>query len=1335
MDFLERVGEVPPFRRRICAFVDVKQPNTREKPVTLLNRHENPLDVVDCEAPRETVYVPISDKSIRVSLEMAVFPHPYTLIGLLENLRESPTNEEILASLLPLNLYVEELLSPTPNASEMLIPQIARLYYQDTDTFLRKFKRNVNRDLIFASWRAVFAQSQEKKEEIERQLQLFGTNILVRFPNVTFVLKTMDDLFSLHVLACAINTTMYLILPRSFAGTDHAQLLPPTVFCLPIGPKDAKYSLYVVVKSSEQFYIARPQIREKALRVRQPQELSNRLRTFETRNQKTAVYFVYKNEENKEFESIRTITTDEASISEAELHMQEEGNQLKIHLSRPSFNMGNNHLLAHLFDSISDDRSFVQSPRAEAPMTIMCQNVFAIVGEAPHNFVLTRVSRETKQSLEDFGKVRTEEALHRAVMASYKDLFYSGVQEDGDMMDIYAFRLLTSQLPANKRKDLGFEAPPSALPLFLSHVSRWTLAEFAQCPYAEFLCMQSIVRYAIGFTSRFCPFCGHDIALGKLMIPFHSRDELKWICARCIHKKEQRQSADWKANIHRIKQKFPMFIKIKEADDLKPLLKYYTDNIKVMRENRVGYMRDVVPLIDNAFSVFQKILYTHYRPVQYMKLRKEEEHSRAEYLHSMMGIKDNHEALVQIGYVTNYDCSEFPVDFAMFSKYLSMQSDSQHNTSQFRLIQSPGHILTELDLAAMERPTRKYQYRRINRDKFAIQAHPGRELNINFKFSGDNSQEITTEKYKYQLYPVSFPSRLAVSPIASISTELVIDKLWMLPGDRALIIAHQSQSHTRYFRTFIYLVHIGNVTLSAEEPLYTMTSKINLIDADFNEKYSALAISYETLKSTYYRIITILPKLVLGKEMEWKVPSLVYGPDDDLFLEQSENDAYYVFRWGVEEPIAEFAQEQKLVGCKGYLLAIDADGEVTTILDALADSDVERPPQKLTEFTGLKCPVFAGVMNRQQGLFLIPAPDLPFTGKEDRLSISFSKWQDSYEFAGTNGTGELRGMNFYNQLGMLPLPLEHPNRQLWNVNLTIAEFLPVLAAYEYNGTVYCVRDDMSHYYATKRHSFMPAAICSFYARTVNAISLHHIEDVITRHGLKVNIVGFMSLMDDDRVASLIDTIFGTRFLSVDIPGIWIGMRIIGDTAHVIIFFKDMVHHDKFQLMALYRGANVIELCTRKLIETLAFVHEWQTEGRRRNVLSMPDRYPKFQVSLFMPQGKMGINERAVFEYHSERQIASEVTKIPFRENWKTETIDDVREAADGENPESEFLENWDSILNLRLQEINSAYRAPYEPLLGVGVVKQIIGTYLTLLEFADVPPFTVLQYCTLKLKD
>ena len=461
MDFLERVGEVPPFKRRICAFVDVKQPNTREKPVTLLNRHENAPDVVDCEATQETAYVPISDMSIRVSLEMAVFPHPYTLIGLLEKW-ESPTNEEILASLLPLNLYVEELLSPEENASELLIPQIARLYYQDTETFLRQFKRNVNRDLIFASWRAVFAQSQEKREEIERQLQLFDTNILVRFPDVQFVLKTMDDLFSLHVLACAINTTMYLILPRSFAGTDHAQLLPPTVFCLPIGPKDAKYSLYVVVKSSEQFYIARPQIKQKAMRVRQPQESSNRLRTFETRNQKTAVYFVYRNEENKEFESIRTITTDEASISEAELHMQEEGKQLKIHLSRPSCNMGNNHLLAHLFDSISDDRSFVQSPRTESPMTIMCQNVFAIVGESPHNFVLTRVSRETKQSLEDFGKVRTEEALHRAVMASYKDLFYSGVQEDGDMMDIYAFRLLTSQVASNKRKELGFETPPSA---------------------------------------------------------------------------------------------------------------------------------------------------------------------------------------------------------------------------------------------------------------------------------------------------------------------------------------------------------------------------------------------------------------------------------------------------------------------------------------------------------------------------------------------------------------------------------------------------------------------------------------------------------------------------------------------------------------------------------------------------------------------------------------------------------------------------------------------------------------------------------------------------------
>lgn len=1330
----------PPWQDRICTFIEVKQPHDKNDPVTVLNRHSTPLEFVDIQSDPESVYIPISDRRIRISLEMAMLPHPFTLIGLLEKW-DSPSDQDIESSLLPLHLYVEEIVQNTPDRGGLLIPQIAKIYHQTPDQFLVNFKGTINSDLINSSWRRIFEASSEDKGEIERQLQVFKANLVMTFPTPEFVLNTMDDLFSLHVLACSMNTRIYLILARSSqmnSQDTRASLLPHTVFCQPIGPQGAKYSLYVVVKSSTQFYIARPQLKEKKLRMRDSETQDNLLRTFETMNNKMAIYYVYKQEEDKEFKTIRTIPTEKLSVDKPCLKMEGDAESLNIRLELPLQNRDNHYLLMHLFESIGDEKMEMKTVRDTLQTTFQCRDVFRVVGAPSSSFVLTRKCKKVVKPLREFGKVRTESELYKLASATHK-FTYSGISENGDLMDVHAFRLLESQIPARERKELGYDAPDCALPLFMPHATRWALSAFCSCPYAELLCLRSILRYGIGLMERVCPFCKEVIGKECLMIPFLDREteEMRWICHECLYEKQKDKTKDeWRVIIYYIKQHFPMFTKIKNVDPLWPILDRVEENINTLRENPIGYLRQMIPLIDSAFRTFQKILFSYYRPIEGILLQKKQRRRRFEFLKAMMGIRDISEAKVHMGNLVLINSEDYPVDFKMFSHYLSIQSDVRYVSPQFRLIQSPARVLAELDYAVMERILQNYKEAPDKGLEYAMQVRPGKEFSIDFKLPGNTEDVITTEKYRYDIYPIVSAGHLALSSIASISTDLLIDNLWMFDKNRILILAHEKPIDSRYSKAFLYLINIGNVVLSSEEPIYKFPKKINILDCSFNKKGSCIAVSYENLEFEGVSLVTISRKTAKPKVVTLNVsaPTLAFGPGDQLYLGQTKDYGFSIVVWGEwEESFATVDTPHKLFGTPGYLIAIDQTGKLHRIWDSLDEDTAKDLPEVLRDFTSLSCPVFMTTMAENEGLALVPS--IPFTGTEDRMPISFYKWPSPFKFTGANGVRQPPTMRFANQLGLPELPQQLPNRHLWNVHLTIAEFLPALIAYEHDNTMFCICNDMSHYHATRRHSFLPAAVSSFYARTVNAISLHHIEDVIIRHRLNVNIVGFMPLMDCESAASFIDSIFGTRFLSVDIPGIWLGMRIIDRTAHVIIFFKDMPHHDKFQLMSLYRGANVIELCTKKVVDTLNFVYEWQTESRRRNVLTTHDRFPKLEVSLFMPPGDASINEKAVFELHTEKHIASHVTKVPFRENWRTMTLDDIREGAREDESKMTFLRNWDNILNLRLQEIKSEFRAPHDPLLGVGVVKQIIGTYMTLLEFADAPAFTVLQYCTLSLRD
>ena len=1341
MDFVERQKPPPPFKARITSFVEIHQTREEEGQITALNRRDASLDKASETPEAEKILIPISDTVIIKDLEKVVFPHPYTLIGLLEKW-EPPQFDEVVAALLPFHLYAEQREGDVPG----LISQLAQLFFMEPDTFLASFKGNIPTEKIRKSWRAIMTYGQ-KDADIERQIRFFETSVLTTLPSVDFALKSIHDLYALHVLACSMNTRMFLMLVPSQAmarGNDaNLRNLPPMTYCLPLGCDDAKYSLYIAVVSMDTFYIARPQVKEKTLRPRRERQNGDSLlKTFETMDNHMAVYYVYRaegDEESQEATKIRAVLAESNAMNAPEMRIMTHGDVLELNFNLPSFNKDNDCLLNAICDGVCDEKEERVADDSQSQLMLMCDDVFAVGGEAPQKFLITRRCTKGSVPLKDMRHVRTETDLHAAMKAAW-NLFYSSTEDS--LLGVHALRTSSAHIADAQREMLVIKPPSSCFPLFLPSATVAALSQFSKCPYAEMLCIRSMIRFGIGMKERTCPRCRKVRRSGEIIYPYRecATNELKWICTPCLKLLQKKQNTDGRSKsiIHNI---LPMFIAVPEkqrVDYLKRLLECYDKNIAALRNNPCGYLTEMLPFIDRSFEGFQAIRYTYYHFVESVARSQEEERKNLMCLKAMMGIRTMKDVQVHFGDVEDLDeAKEFPADFLSFSEYLEVQTDVSHSSSEFGLIQHPERILADMYYAAMKPFAKEFNRNRqdMTTAEFFMKLQQGKNLDVILGFSDD--VDITLpERYRYEVYPIVSASHLSLSPITSISTDLVIDNIWAFDSSRILVLSHeQPRSDCRYCRTYIHILHHGNICLSKVNPLWEFPEELAITDCVFSG--GQLGISYETVSDALVELITISGSTVTTQPpIQVQAPTIAFGPEDCLYFALKQDEGIFVVSW--KDPSTSLfdnlSDKDKLIGTKSYLIAVCNDGSIHTITTESGDHIEPLFPESLSP-DAVGCPIFPYTLSQNNGLMILPTPAIPFQSGEDRVIVEFHSSSATHEFVGCLGPSLATRHAVSRQLGMVQLPREDPNRSLWNVHLTIAELIPALVAYEHGNKVYCVRNDMTHFYATKCHSFLPAAIGAFYARTVNAISLHHIEDVILAHGLKVNIIGFMALMDNDTVSSFIDTIFGTRFQCVDIPGIWVGMRVVDDTAHVIIYFKDMANHDKLQLMSLYRGANVIELCTTKLIASLNFVYVWQNESRSRNVLTARDRFPKLQVSLFMPLGKTTINEEAVVDYKNTKKIAADVTKVPFRESWNTSTFETPEDDENQDDVSVEFATNWNEILHLEHCGPDSVYREPQSSMVGIGIVKQIIATYITLLEFDDLAPFTVLRHCTLMFPD
>jgi hypothetical protein len=147
--------------------------------------------------------------------------------------------------------------------------------------------------------------------------------------------------------------------------------------------------------------------------------------------------------------------------------------------------------------------------------------------------------------------------------------------------------------------------------------------------------------------------------------------------------------------------------------------------------------------------------------------------------------------------------------------------------------------------------------------------------------------------------------------------------------------------------------------------------------------------------------------------------------------------------------------------------------------------------------------------------------------------------------------------------------------------------------------------------------------------------------------------------------------------------------------------------------------------------TLNLLKQWSTDIPRRSLVG-GQVYPELEIALFVPRGRYFFDKKAIEAYRMKNKIPGNVYQIPygFRDmNGVKKAAED--EESDESAADGDFVEYWSHVFSANLGE---EYRAPYHSETGLDLLRQIIGTYITLVEFSDLPIRSVLKYCELQMK-
>ncbi|EAY17882.1 hypothetical protein TVAG_011070 [Trichomonas vaginalis G3] len=219
----------------------------------------------------------INDYYIAKSLEAFAFPHPQILISLLPD-KENFDSYEIRRRLKTIFLAPvdEELLTP--------LQCIANSFGTTTQHLISTFKFDTKFGFYEQEWKKIYPK-----------LKFSTTSPL----SEDWALLTIDNLKQLHILACILDTRIYLL--HTVYSEDDTE--DPVVFSTFVGPEFPKSNCYLYCLTHNKFLLLSALSREKKYDIHH--ELSQNIQTIHLSDKRTAHYLSF----SQLFKSISEVGT------------------------------------------------------------------------------------------------------------------------------------------------------------------------------------------------------------------------------------------------------------------------------------------------------------------------------------------------------------------------------------------------------------------------------------------------------------------------------------------------------------------------------------------------------------------------------------------------------------------------------------------------------------------------------------------------------------------------------------------------------------------------------------------------------------------------------------------------------------------------------------------------------------------------------------------------------------------------------------------------------------------------------------------------------------------
>lgn len=1060
----------------------------------------------------------ICDLFVSKNLEAFLIPHPQMLIDFISKSNSHLDFYEFQRNMKSL------LLSPCHEDPKSALDCIAENFGISVDDMIKKVKFSFeNLEKYKKEWNKENAKIKINENTIEQI-------------NKNWELKTINDLYKLHSVACSMDLKLFLLVSIS-ASEDENDESEQFVYTTVIGNvSNPKHSCYLYCHSYDKFYLLQTLVSKKEKEVNN--EMKEAIERITLPGKVTLNYLSYAKiaaevtEKTKCFSNVSFQQEIREDAKNPSLEFSNSADSLIVKLIVPNDSLGTGQLI-ELFTKLGASKP---EKKEEKQAPFLPENT-KLVFNGGKTFAIQEQKNTHDVKVDNLKQITSDRSL-REFSWLCDNVNVPVVSGSSALSEFQVLRLVNGLSNSTKTFESSFKQHP---PYIASRVPSIPLSKAAKNPYSELLCLESILHAGANSQSICCKYCHKNRRAkeNKYMVMYPMRREnkvfVKWICKNCFAQQSDKMQKE-------IVGMFPAFhsalASIRDTQDDEVRLAALNSaaervhlSIMNLRSQPIGSLRTLVPKIDAAYEELISILKLfRQRMLQMKKVTAKD----------ITSIRNKEEYYARVGknqrIVMLPEPDEEVIDYKLFSEYLSSYTNETEDTTQYLLTLPLKEVKEKLINETKEflkQEAENEKEKKIQEISFDTPDFGVGELDFSVEYT---AEDVTCKPFEENVYSVSFieAGAFVTSPIAKLKTTKTLKAFSLYKEGRMIVVLHDKRSK----EGTIHICPLCNSRPDNFASIFTLHD-VNECEVSISEEHDIAVLNKETGEVTivYFEDEESEEISSCKVECEASIRAIfIAWMNETLYI--SGEKQYYTYKLdGETSEINDIdttliGDVCSLVSSQTDVIAIDKEGKAISLVNNAFYSSVS--PNSC--FSSL---------NGKNGILSIAKEGTSFTKLEEKKVLSIK----SMSIGKTN-----RFMTDKCILGLEKSKLISPQRFAF----AFSNLIPSLSAFFYENMYYPITSDLKVHSKVPESSIYTTASNNFFNDVFTNLSLHSTEESLLSFDHEASVVCFITTPGSHKEsAAFVDSIFGTSFeTSTPIDGIYVASRISNKRQFVVMFIRN-----------------------------------------------------------------------------------------------------------------------------------------------------------------------------------